>query len=426
MISADNLVDFDRRHLWHPYTSMVNPIPAYPVAKAQGVYIYLQDGKQLIDGMSSWWCAIHGYNHPTLNNAFKQQLNAMAHVMFGGLTHEPAVRLAERLIRITPQGLDKVFLADSGSVAVEVAIKMALQYQRAQGKHDKNKIIALTGAYHGDTFGAMSVCDPVNGMHHLFKGVLPKQIFLPQPQTRFGESLSDEERKNIQENIARHQHQAAAVIVEPTVQGAGGMWFYSTDYLRELRYWCDHYDILLIADEIATGFGRTGAMFACEHAGIEPDIFCVGKALTGGYMTLAATLTNRKVAIGLSKDGGVLMHGPTFMGNPLACSVANANIDLLLQSDWQSSITLIEEGLQAGLTPYRNHPKVRDVRVLGAIGVVECVDPVDIATVQARFVEADVWIRPFGKLIYLMPPYIIQPDQLQQLCQAVQLALECR
>ena len=421
--STQELTTFDRQHLWHPYTSVVNPLPVYPVEKADGVYIYLQDGRRLIDGMSSWWCAIHGYNHPVLNQAVKKQTDKMAHVMFGGLTHEPAIKLAQQLIDLMPAGLEKVFLADSGSVSVEVALKMALQFQQAQGNSNKNKIMALRGAYHGDTFGAMSVCDPVTGMHQLFNGVLPQQVFLPRPQTRFGLPLSKVDRDNLINAFEQHHTNTAAFILEPIVQGAGGMWFYSADYLRLARELCNHYNILLIADEIATGFGRTGLLFACEHAGITPDILCLGKALTGGYMTLAATLTTNEVAEGISANGGVLMHGPTFMGNPLACAVANASIEVLLNSGWSQNINTIANDLLHGLEPYRQHPAVLDIRVLGAIGVVECKQPIDVAVAQKHFVNAGVWIRPFGRLIYLMPPFITQSVQTQQLCRAVELAL---
>ena len=417
------LIEFDRQHIWHPYTSMVQPIPAYPVVKAEGVYIHLADGKKLIDGMASWWCAIHGYNHPQLNHAVSEQLANMAHVMFGGLTHAPAVALAEKLIELAPAGLNKVFFADSGSVAVEVAIKMALQYQRAQGQLQKTKIMALRGAYHGDTFAAMSVCDPVTGMHQLFSGILPKQLFLPRPLARYNETLSPTESETLQQFFQQHHHEVAALILEPIVQGAGGMWFYSADYLRRVRELCNHYNIILIADEIATGFGRTGKMFACEQASITPDIVCVGKALTGGYLTLAAALSTDRIAQGISADDGVLMHGPTFMANPLACAVANASINVLLQSPWQATIAAIERQLREGLQQYQQHPAVADVRVLGAIGVVECLEPVDVGEVQKHFVDAGVWIRPFGRLIYLMPPYIIQPEHIATLCDAIELAL---
>ena len=413
-------LDFDRQHLWHPYTSMQNPLPVFPVARAEGVRLYLDDGRALIDGMSSWWSAIHGYKHPALDAAAKAQLEKMAHVMFGGLTHASAIALGKLLVALTPPGLDKVFLCDSGSVSVEVAIKMALQFWISRGLAKKSQLLTVRKGYHGDTFAAMSVCDPVTGMHHLFNEVLAKQFFIAEPHTPFGSPCLPQELDELRAILSMHHATIAAVIIEPIVQGAGRMFFYSADYLRSVREICNEFDVLLIADEIATGFGRSGKMFACEHAGISPDILCVGKALTGGYMTLAATLCTARVSDAISHNGGVFMHGPTFMGNPLACAVAVASIEELLRSPWQQRIASIESQLRAGLEPCRALPGVADVRVLGAIGVVEMRAPVDMAKAQAFFVERGVWIRPFGKLVYLMPPYLIGPGELGQLTAAIQ------
>jgi len=424
---VNELIAFDRAHIWHPYTSMTDPIPVFAVESAAGVRIRLRDGRELIDGMAAWWCAIHGYNQPELNRAAERQLGKMAHVMFGGLTHEPAVRLAQTLIDMTPVPLQHVFFADSGSVAVEVAIKMAIQFHAALaadgGSPAAGRLMTIRGGYHGDTFGAMAICDPVNGMHEKFARVLPEHFFLDRPATRFGERLEGREIEVAEKMMRQHRDEIAALILEPIVQGAGGMWFYSADYLREMAALCARYNILLIADEIATGFGRTGRMFACEHAGIVPDIMCLGKALTGGYMTLAATLTTERVARGVSADGGVLAHGPTFMANPLAAAVAIESIRLLQASPWQQRIASIERQLTDELGRYASHPAVTDVRVLGAIGVVECKDTIDVAAVQQRFVDAGVWLRPFGNLIYMMPPYIIEPEDLRRLTDAVALAL---
>ncbi len=415
---------FDREHIWHPYTSMTAPLPTYGVRSAEGVRIRLDDGRELVDGMASWWCAIHGYSHPVLNAAIEKQLRDFSHVMFGGFHHEPATRLARLLVDLTPEGLDHVFFSDSGSVSVEVAIKMAIQYWHNKGKPERHRLLTIRGGYHGDTFGAMSVCDPVTGMHGLFSGVLAQQLFAPRPEGRFGDPPAPGDLEAIRALLEEHAGEVAAVILEPIVQGAGGMWFYSAETLRGIAELCDEFDVLLVFDEIATGFGRTGRLFALEHAEVAPDILCLGKALTGGTVSLAATLANVRVRDGLSENGGVLMHGPTFMGNALACSVAAASIELLLSDDWASRIRRHEAQLERELRPFADHPEVADVRVLGAIGVVQTKRPVDVAALQARFVERGVWIRPFNDLVYLMPPYVIAEDELSQLTRAIGDALD--
>ena len=414
------LLDDDKKTIWHPYSSTHSEVPVFAVKSASGCLLTLEDGSQLVDGMASWWCAIHGYNVPELNQALCKQLDSMAHIMFGGLTHQPAVELGKKLVAITPQNLDTVFLADSGSVSVEIAMKMAVQYWQAKGQSGKQKFISLRGGYHGDTLGAMSVCDPVTGMHTLFSEMLSKNYFVPSPACAFSEPCLPEHLTELKTTLESHNENIAALILEPVVQGAGGMRFYSADYLQQAKALCQQYDVLLIADEIATGFGRSGKLFACEHAGISPDIMCVGKSLTGGYMTLAATLCSKDISDTISNNPPyAFMHGPTFMGNPLACSVALESIRLLLASDWQKNITRIEHLLKTGLEACRQFDDVAEVRVLGAIGVVELKQAVDMVKIQQAFVDAGVWIRPFGKLIYLMPPYIIKEDELNILCTAI-------
>jgi adenosylmethionine-8-amino-7-oxononanoate aminotransferase len=413
-------LQIDQSHIWHPYSTVGSSDPVYPVASASGVLLTLEDGRVLIDGMASWWCAIHGYNHPVMNTAINQQLHRMAHIMFGGLTHAPATELTRLLLSIAPPTLETVFYSDSGSVSVEVAMKMALQYWQAKAQPQRVKFVSLRGGYHGDTFGAMSVCDPHTGMHSLFNAVLAQNIFVERPRCRFTSRCEPTDIASLKTALQTRHNEIAAVIMEPVVQGAGGMWFYSPDYLRQARELCHHYDVLLILDEIATGFGRTGKWFACEHADIEPDIMCIGKALTGGYLSLAATLSRRDIADAIASAApGVFMHGPTFMANPLACTAALTSIKLLLASDWAGNIKRIEQQLHAGLGRAADFNQVNEVRVLGAIGVIEMHKPVNMKRITEAFVEAGVWVRPFGKLVYLMPAFNIADAELTRLISGV-------
>ncbi|MFF4159796.1 adenosylmethionine--8-amino-7-oxononanoate transaminase [Streptomyces sp. NPDC001678] len=426
-LDPGRLLDLDRRHVWHPYGPMPGRQEPLVVESASGVRLRLAEpahgSRELIDGMSSWWSAVHGYNHPVLNAAAQAQLGRMSHVMFGGLTHEPAVRLAATLVDITPEGLEHVFLADSGSVSVEVAIKMCLQYWRSLGRPEKRRLMTWRGGYHGDTWQPMAVCDPDGGMHELWSGALPKHAFADAPPGGFADDADPAYVAHLRETLARHAHELAAVIVEPVVQGAGGMRFHSPAYLRALRELCDEYDVLLVFDEIATGFGRTGALFAADHAGVTPDAMCVGKALTGGYVTLAAALCTSRVARGISSgEVPVLAHGPTFMGNPLACAIANASLELLLSGDWRTEVKRIEAGLRDGLASAADLPGVRDVRVLGAIGVVELDHEVDMAAATRAVVGSGVWLRPFRNLIYTMPPFVTADEDLARICAAVTAA----
>ncbi|MCR9601505.1 adenosylmethionine--8-amino-7-oxononanoate transaminase [Vibrio alginolyticus] len=415
---------FDRQHIWHPYTSTLTPLTCYPVASASGVHIKLEDGTELVDGMSSWWSTIHGYNHPHLNQAAHQQIDQVSHVMFGGITHQPAISLCKKLLSLAPSNLEHVFLADSGSVAVEVSLKMALQYWHAKGER-RPKFLTLRHGYHGDTFAAMSVTDPDNSMHSLYKGFLPEHIFAESPTCGYWDEWDPEALTDFEHKIDTHHQELAAVILEPIVQGAGGMRIYHPEFLKGVRRLCDKYGLLLIADEIATGFGRTGKLFACEHADIQPDILCVGKALTGGYMTLSATLASKHVADTVcGGDAGCFMHGPTFMGNPLACAVATASLELIEQGNWQQQTQQIEALFSELLPKLEEHELVKNTRWLGAIGVVETYRPVNMETIQALFVEHGVWIRPFGKLIYMMPPFISKPEDIEKLVNAIDAALQ--
>jgi len=423
-MNINNELSIDMQHIWHPYSSATDPLQPCHISHAEGVYLYTKDGKKLIDGMASWWSVIHGYNNTILNNAAISQIQKMSHVMFGGLTHTPAIELTKKLLSIIPNNLEHIFYSDSGSVAIEVAMKMAIQYWNSKNQSSKYKFATIRGGYHGDTWHAMSVCDPETGMHSLFSKSLPQQYFVPRPRSKYGKEYFPEDIDTCKKLFAEHHNEIAAFIIEPIVQGAGGMYFYHPQFLHELALLCKEYSILLITDEIATGFGRTGKMFACEHAQIKPDIMCIGKAITGGYMSFAATLCTQSIAHTISNaHPGVFMHGPTFMANPLACAIANASIDLLCSYNWQNTILSIETQLRDLLTPFKKEHIVADVRVIGAIGVIELHETVDMKKYQERFIQEGIWVRPFGKLVYIMPPYCITPNQLQALVLGIQNAI---
>lgn len=417
--SNSNLEEFDRKHVWHPYTSLTNPLPTYSIESAQGCILHMAGGIDLVDGMSSWWACLHGYGHPHITQAIAKQAASLSHVMFAGLRHDQATLLCQKLVAMTPKGLDYVFLADSGSVAVEIALKMAIQCQSSKHQQ-KNRLLTVKGGYHGDTLGAMAVTDPDGGINTVYANYTPQQFFIERPRIKFNEPWQEEAMTPLKNMLATHGLEIAAFILEPIVQGAGGMYFYHPEYLRAARKLCDEYDVLLICDEIATGFGRTGELFACNYAGITPDIMTLGKGLTAGMMTLSAVLTNEKVSQGISQSSArVMMHGPTFMANPLACACANASIEVLQSYDWQSKVKHIESKLLSGLSELNKHPAVKEVRALGAIGVVELHAPVDTAQMQKFFVEHGVWLRPFGHIIYIYPPFIISDDELNKCIEAV-------
>ena len=419
--TLEQLLAYDREHVWHPYTSMTEPTPVRLVTGAERCRLRLADGREVIDGMSSWWAAIHGYRHPALDAALKAQADDFAHVMFGGLTHEPAIRLAQRLVEITPTGLEHVFLADSGSVSVEVALKMAIQYQRGAGRPERTRMLTVRGGYHGDTCGCMGVCDPHNGMHTMFRGFVADHVFADRPPADGNDVATW--AASFRKLADSHADELAGIVVEPLLQGAGGMWVYPAECLRVMREVADEHGLVLVLDEIATGFGRTGTLFAADAAGVVPDIMCVGKALTGGYLSLAAAICTARVARGLSaSESGVLMHGPTYMGNPLACAVALANLDLLADGDWRSDVTRINARLASGLASCRGLPDVADVRTIGAVGVVELTHPVQVDAATEAALDAGVWLRPFRNLIYTMPPYICSDDEIDQICTAVDIA----